>query len=226
MKEMSGFSRSQGLMIGIILLAQFWAVGCTPPGALQSGDGTPQVDQNQVPFRGAEAKPSGQGDSLASPDKESAAEAKLPFQDPQNLPAGTLLTVRLKNSISADNPDSNDAFEAVVDQPVVSEGNKLIPPGAVVRGRVESARASHLKGDHGYVLLTLDSIQLAGSRVPVQTSSLFVRGNADQTQTPQSQRPPRQSYASVIRLEKGRRLVFRLTEPLYLAASQRPSTGH
>lgn len=223
---MSGFSRSQGLTVGIILLALVWGGGCTPPGALQSGDGAPQVDQNQVPFRGAEVKPSGQADSSASPDKGSAAEAKLPFQDPQNLPAGTLLTVRLKNSISADSPDSNGAFEAVIDQPVVSEGNKLIPLGAMVRGRVESARASHLNGDHGYVLLTLDSIQLAGSRVPVQTSSLFVRGNAGQTQTPQSQRLPRHSYASVIRLEKGRRLVFRLTEPLYLAASQRPPTGH
>jgi hypothetical protein len=222
MKEMSGFSRSQGLTIGIILLAQFWAVGCTPPGGLQSSDGTPQVDQNQVPFHDVAGRPA-RPDSSASENKGTQPEAKLPFQDPQNLPAGTLLTVRLKNSISGDNPDSNGAFEAVVDQPVVSEGNKLIPLGAIVRGRVESARA---KGDHGYVLLALDSIQLAGSRVPVQTSSLFVRGNADQTQTPRSQGLVRHVSASVIRLEKGRRLVFRLTEPLYLAASQRPPTGH
>src|ERR1700687_1771422 len=177
---MSWFRRSQGLTIGTILLSMLWAVGCAPPGGLQS-DGTPQVDQNQVPFHDVAGRPA-RSDSSASENKGTEPEAKLPFQDPQNLPAGTLLTVRLKNSISADNPDSKGAFEAVVDQSVVSEGNKLIPLGAIVRGRVESARASHLKGDHGYFLLTLDSIQLAGSRVPVQTSSLFVRGNADQTQ--------------------------------------------
>ena len=222
---MSGFSRSHVPTIGIILLTLFWAVGCAPPGALQTGDGAPQVDQSQVPFRDVGGKPSGR-ESSPEPDKGSDPAAKLPFQDPQNLPAGTLLTVRLKNSISVNNPDSNGAFEAVVDQPVVSEGDMLIPLGAMVRGRVESARASHLKGDHGYVLLTLDSIQLAGSRVSLQTSSLFVRGNADLTQTPRGQDLPRHVSASVIRLEKGHRLVFRLTEPLYLAASQRPPTGH
>jgi hypothetical protein len=220
---MSWFRRSQGLTVGTILLSMFWAVGCTPPGGLQGSDGTSQVDQNQVPFHDVEGKPA-RPDSSASEDKGTEPEARLPFQDPQSLPAGTLLTVRLKNSVSADNPDLSGAFDAVVDQSVVIEGNKLIPLGTMVSGRVESARASNLKGDHGYVLLTLDSIQLAGSRVPVQTSSLFVRGNAHQTHTPQDLR--RHASASVIGLEKGRRLIFRLTEPLYLAASQRSPADH
>jgi hypothetical protein len=220
---MSWFRRSQGLTIGTILLSMLWAVGCTPPGGLQSGD-APQVDQNQVPFHDVEGKSAHSGDSLADQGKASEPDAKLPFQDPQNLPAGTLLTIRLKNSVSTDNPESSGAFNAVVDQPVLIEGSNLIPLGTMVSGRVESTRASNLKGDHGYVLLTLDSIQLGGSTVPVQTSSLFVRGNANQTQTPQHL--PRPTSASVIRLEKGRRLIFRLTEPLYLAASQRPPANH
>lgn len=221
---MSWFRRSQSLTVGAILLSMLWAVGCAPPGGLQSGEGAPQVDQNQVPFHDVEGKSAHPGDSPADQGKGEEPEAKLPFQDPQNLPAGTLLTVRLKNSVSANNPGLSGAFDAVVDQPVMIEGNKLIPLGTLVSGRVESTRASNLKGDHGYVLLTLDSIQLGGSTVPVQTSSLFVRGNANQTQT--SQHLPRPTSASVIRLEKGRRLIFRLTEPLYLAASQRPPANH
>ncbi len=109
-------------------------------------------------------------------------ETALPFHDPQNLPAGTLLTVRLKNPISAENPGANGTFEAVVDEPVVIEGNKLVPRGAIVAGRVESARASKLKRNRGYVRLALDSIHLAGANLPIQTSSLFVRGNAGDPQ--------------------------------------------
>jgi hypothetical protein len=224
---MSRFRGHRGLTIGtILLLTLLWAAGCTSPGGLQSGDGTPPVDQNQVPFHDGDARPSPPSDSSAAPDQGSKTETDLPFRDPQNLPAGTLLTVRLKNSVPAENPDSNGTFEAVVDQPVVIEGNKLVPLGTMVSGRVESARASNLKSNRGYVRLTLDSIQLAGLKVPVQTSSLFVRGNAGQTQTPQSQVLPSDASATLIRLEKGRRLVFRLTEPAYVAASQRVRADH
>lgn len=141
----------------------------------------------------------------------------LPFQNPRSLPAGTLLTVRTKNSISAENPGTNGTFEAMVDQPVIIDGNQLVPLGATVLGRVESARASNLKRNRGYVRLTLESIQLAGSDVPVQTSSLFVRGRAGLTQT---------SESPVVRLERGRRLVFRLTEPVDVATAQHSPTDH
>jgi hypothetical protein len=208
---MRQFRRPGGLAIGIILLALVGTDGCAPPDGLQAGNGTTQAEQHKVPFQDAGAKPSRPGDSPAAQD-HGMPETDLPFQDPQNLPAGTLLTVRTKNSISAENPDANGTFEAIVDQPVVIEGNQLVPLGTMVSGRVESARASNLKRNRGYVRLTLETIQLAGLNVPVQTSSLFVRGHAGQTRPEQS---------PIVRLEKGRRLVFRLTEPVEVAASQR-----
>jgi hypothetical protein len=62
----------------------------------------------------------------------------------------------------------------------------------------------------GYVRLTLDSIDIAGKNTRLQTSSLFARGN-----------PASQNAAlGLITLEKGRRLTFRLTEPVYLALEQ------
>ncbi len=222
---MSRFRGPRGLTIGI-LLALLWAAGCAPPDGLHSGEGTPQADQPQVPFHDGDGKLSRPGDSSAGQDNGLKPETDLPFQYPQNLPVGTLLTVRLKNPISAENPDANGTFEAVVNQPVVIEGNKLVPIGTMVSGRVESARVSNLKRDHGYVRLTLDSIYISGLKLPVQTSSLFVRGNAGQTQTLQSQVLSGQDSSLVIRLEKGRRLVFRLTEPVYVAASQRAPADH
>lgn len=224
---MSRFRRPRGLTIWPMLLALVWAAGCARPAGLQSGDGAAHADQHPVPFHDGEGTPvARQGGAPAAQDSSLNPETGLPFHDPQNLPAGTLLTVRLKNPISAENPGANGTFEAVVDEPVVIEGNRLVPRGATVAGRVESARASNLRRNRGYVRLALDSIHLAGVNLPIQTSSLFVRGNAGDTQVPQGDVPqgdvPQSgASAAVIRLEKGRRLTFRLAEPAYVAASQR-----
>ncbi len=213
---MRRFPATRSLTIGTVLLALFGAVGCAPPDGLPSADGTSQPEQHKVPFHEADGKaPS--PNSVLTQDKGPTPETDLPFQEAQSLPAGTLLTVRTKSPISAENPEANGTFEAMVDQPVVVEGNQLVPLGAMVSGRVESARASNLRRSSGYVRLTLESVHLAGSNVPVQTSSLFVRGRASLTSGPHSQ---------VVRLERGRRLVFRLTEPMDVSAGQRPPADH
>jgi hypothetical protein len=136
------------------------------------------------------------------------------------------LTVRLKNPISAENPAAEETFEAVVDEPIEIDGNKLVPRGAPVAGRVESARASNVRRDRGYVRLALNAIDLAGASLPIQTSSLFVRGNAGDTQVWQGKDPQNHAYFAVVRIEKGRRLTFRLTQPVYVAAPQRTLAGH
>jgi len=217
---MSRFRRPHGLTIWPMLLALAWTVGCARPAGLQSDDAAAHADPHTVPFHdGATAvHPADSSTLLGNPLNP---ETGLPFQDSKNLPAGTLLTVRLKDPISAENPDANLPFEAIVDEPVVIEGNKLVPRGVTVSGRVESTRASNLKRNRGSVRLTLDSIHLSGATLPIQTSSLFVRGNASDGHVPPNEGPQSEDSAAVIRLEKGRRLTFRLSEPVYVAASQR-----
>ena len=223
---MSRFRGPRGLSVGTILLTLLCAAGCARPSGLQTGEDAAQPDQHQVPFHDGDGTPPRPGDSSAAQDNRLKPEADLPFHEPPNLPAGTLLTVRLKNPIFAENPGSNGTFDAVVDQPVVIDGNKMIPLGATVSGRVESAQASHQKRNRGYVRLTLRSIHLAGLNLPLQTSSLFVRGSARLTQFEQTQVRQGGTAAAVIQLEKGRRLVFRLTEPVFVAASRRAPADH
>ena len=117
------------------------------------------------------------------------------------LPAGTLLTVRLKTSVYASTSPSEGSFEAVVELPVVVDGSTIIPKGASVAGHVESAQTSKIKPNRGYVRLALQSVDLGDRRVPVQTASLFAR------EAPLADQP-----ISVIHLEKGRRLTFRLAQ--------------
>lgn len=139
----------------------------------------------------------------------------LPFRDGQSLPAGTLVTVRLKDPIAAQSPGYSGVFDAVVDEAVAADGNPVLPRGANVAGRVESAQASGLRRNGGSVRLTLESVKIGDRELPIQTSSLFVHGNT--VETPAAGGAP---SAQVVRLESGRRLTFRLTEPLSLVSPQ------
>ncbi len=217
-------NKIRDLALGAVLLALVMAAGCAPPGGLQhdaDADST-QPEPHHVPFHAGDQSTSAnpRPDASEALDNGLRPATGLPFRDPESLPSGTLLTVRLKEGISADNPDASATFEAVVDDSVVIDGNTLVARGATVAGRVESARASNVKRHRGYVRLTLDSIDIAGRDLPVQTSSLFARGNARETPDSVSDGSP-----NVIHLEKGRLLTFRLTEPVYLA-SQRSISSH
>jgi hypothetical protein len=211
---MSRFRAPLGLPIWLALLSLLVDAGCSRPAGLNSAEsGT--TDPLQVPFRDADGKVAADSTanvSSASLDKPTKVETDLPFRDSQNLPAGTLLTVRLKNPVSADSPEASGTFEAVVDEAVTVEGNTLVPRGTSVAGRVESARTSKVKGN-GYVRVTLDSIAIAGKDLHLQTSSLFARGNV----------AGRGPTLDPLTLEKGRRLTFRLTEPAYVVQPSSPN---
>jgi hypothetical protein len=202
-----------------MLLPLLLAGGCSSPTGLRSDDSAAQAGQHQVPFQGGDGSaPANTPFSAPGQDHSGNAETGLPFRDDQTLPAGTLLTVRLKSPISADNPGASGTFEAVVDEPLLMDGNTLIPRGASATGRVESVRSSNVRRNRGYVRLILNSIDVAGRELPVQTSSLFARGDFGDA-------PDSGDVSAVIHLEKGRRLTFRLTEPVYLA-SQRAIPAH
>ena len=223
---MSWFCRPRGrtiwpMLLPLVLLHLFLlaASSCSRPEGWRSDDSGAQTGQPPAPFQDETGNATSHV-SAAAPDHTNS-EAGLPFRDDQSLPAGTLLTVRLKNPISAEDPASaRGTFEAVVDEPLVVNGNILVPRGASAAGRVESARSSNVKRNRGYVRLILDSIDVSGRDLPVQTSSLFARGIFDDATAGEASTPP-----AVIRLEKGRRLTFRLTESVYVA-NQRTIPAH
>src|SRR5579859_424610 len=215
-------SRFRGLRPAIWLLSLplLLEAACSRPVDLRSDQGSAQAGQPQAPFQDGSAADSARSTLTPIQEHSAVPENALPFRDDQNLPAGTLLTVRLKSPISAENPAASGTFEAIVDEPLIVDGNTLVPRGASVEGRVESARAFKSKGNRAYVRLILNSIDLAGRNLPVQTSSLFARGALDAA-TPAGAG----NSAPAVYLERGRRLTFRLTEPVYLA-SQRPNLAH
>jgi len=202
-----------------LLLFATLAVSCSRPLTPRPEDSS-QSDQGQAPFQSAASTPGASAPEVspAGHSNRPNSEAALPFRVGQDLPAGTLLTVRLKDAISSNYSGESLPFGAVVDEPVRVEGATLLPIGVTVAGRVESAHTSLVKHSRSYIRLTLDAIDLNGRQLPVQTSSLFVHGNASQTAPSVGE-----NSSQVIHLESGRRLTFRLTEPVSIASAPPPS---
>ncbi len=211
---MSFVSQFCGQTTCLILLALLGVSGCNGPASVPSDESSAPTDQHQAPFHDEASQPVVSSSAkLLNASDQAAKPDTLPFQD-ENLPPGTLVTVSLKGPISAGSASMHNTFDAVVDEPVVIGGNTVIARGTIVSGRVQSVRTSKVEPYRGYICLALASIHVGGIEVPVQTADLYARQSLTTSKS-----------SSVIRLEKGRRLTFRLTEPAYVS-SQRAQSAH
>ncbi|HVN20269.1 MAG TPA: hypothetical protein VMU05_15900 [Dongiaceae bacterium] len=205
MYPMSGLARSRALIVSILPIV---LCSCYRPSPNVPAEGLRQA--SQTPF---EAEPAGNVNALRSTSAEESADSRgLPFQNSQTLPPGSLLTVTLRAPIVASTV-AKDSFEAVIDSPVILAGNRVIPQGTRASGRMEFSHVSKLRPDRAYVRLALNSVCIDGTWVPIQTANLFVR-----------QLPQNTPGAGAMGVENGRRLTFRLTEPLFFAAQRAPAT--
>lgn len=122
----------------------------------------------------------GIGDQPASANQDSQAAQHLPFSGNQALVVskGTPIYIRLDRTISSNTAQAGDSFTAVLDEPLEVEGRTVVPKGTKVTGNVVAARESGRLHNAGYLRLTLSSLSLNGKEVPIQTSSIFVKGGS------------------------------------------------
>jgi len=150
----------------VLVMVVALAVGCARQPNAQGADEKAQAgDDQKLPF-----------DHDAQKNGISPTGSLVPM--PSSLPAGTPLTIRLQSGVSSASSHSGDTFDAVLDEPVIIQGQTVVPRGATVTGRVVEAKASGHLQDPGYLRLTLDKISISGKAVAVQTSSLFVKGGS------------------------------------------------
>ena len=104
----------------------------------------------------------------ASGGAKKGGEAK-PARQAITIPEGTVITVRLGETLSSKESQAGQGFSATVSEPVTVEGKTVIPEGATARGSVVDAKSmGHFKG--GALLeVKLDSVTIEGKDTPVQT---------------------------------------------------------
>ena len=212
------------MVLGFLIragLTVIWATGCSrqiaAPGSTATGN------RSQLPF------------DRVSDNGGVSPTAGFSFD---GIPAGTEVTIQLQVALSSANSRAGDTFEAVLEEPLVVAGRTLATRGTPVTGSVVAAKASGSLHDAGYLRLTLTSISLNGKSIPLHSSSIFAKGAPDEKRkTPTMQRSGVDDDGAVVesaqdsgngtgspihpnrgnvRFSTGRRLTFRLAQPLHL----------
>ncbi len=162
------------LSLSLVLAATLLIAGCARlPGSAQASNSpdaeTPAPADSSAPFSGG---------TTNAADKGGVFSRFEPSTPTYAIPAGTPVTIRLQTAVSSAVSRPGDAFEAVLDAPLVVDGKVLAERGAAASGRVVAARQSGRLHHPGYLRLTLSSVSVNGHAVPVQTSSIFVEGGS------------------------------------------------
>jgi len=115
------------------------------------------------------------------------------------LPEGTPIPVRLQTGLSSATAHPGDTFNAIVDEPVVVDGQTLVGRGATATGRVLEVKASAIGHDSaqessrdsshdrpsregssepGYLRIVLVSLNVGSKAIAIETSSIFAKGGS------------------------------------------------
>lgn len=119
--------------------------------------------------------------AVEPPDEHAAAPAVAPPQPPPPpppppqpivIPAGTVLTVRVGQTLSSKTSQAGQTFLATTAQPVSVRGLSAIPSGSTVSGTVITAKAKGRFKGEGELSLALASITVKGQTYNIQTEVL------------------------------------------------------
>ena len=112
------------------------------------------------------------------PAPEPAARAK-----PVNVPAGTVVNVRLTQPIEVDASHAGQTFKAIVDDPVMIGGSIVIPRGAsAVVQAVQVQQSGTMKGSDK-ISLKMNSIGFGGMVYQVATQYVETKGKGEGKRT-------------------------------------------
>ncbi len=91
---------------------------------------------------------------------------------PTVIPAGTTLTVRLGETISAKTASAGQAFHGTLARAVSIDGREVIPAGAAASGEVTEAQSQGKLKGAGILAVHLTSVEIQGKSYDVSTSSV------------------------------------------------------
>jgi hypothetical protein len=143
-----------------------------------SGDLTPQTEyQEPAPQEPAPAptRPASSGSSTR-PRPRPSTPAPEPAPEPAGtrVPSGTPLVVSTDAKISSETATEGDTWTGVVKNPVVVDGETVIPAGSTVTGVVSGAMAAE-RGSRAFLVLAVRSINVGGRdySVSARTDSII-----------------------------------------------------
>ena len=190
--------------LAIVLLMLSFISACGRPTSDSGGNASSSADSQKLPF---DRQPRSTGIS--------PSQSLIPSAN--KLPEGTPIPTRLQSALSSASAHPGDTFGAIVDEPVVVDGQTLIDRGTPATGRVLEAKPSANSLAPGYLRIVLVSLDVGGRPVKIETSSIFAKGGVHEERnraTGAASAVSRKDRDIVFGID--RRLTFRLTQTIDL----------
>jgi hypothetical protein len=165
--------------LGLLTLAcylTFTAVACTSKPPANDANSATTTDSNNPNNSAANGAAPNDNGSATSTAKGSAAKGAMASREaapaPIVIPTGTVLTVRLAETLSSKESQAGQGFSAMLAEPVEAEGKTVIPSGATASGTVVAAHAAGKFKGASLLQIKLNSITVGGKQRSIQTSSV------------------------------------------------------
>jgi hypothetical protein len=159
--------RFTALTLGLYLC--FAVLGCNKPAAPPDSSSSPSsTDSSNSSSSNSAANPGAPGASMSKSTMSMKPEAARALV----IPAGTVVTVRLGQTVGSKVSTAGQTFTATVATPVTVEGRTAIPSGAGASGTVVDAKPLGRFKGAATLELRLTSINVGGADQPVSTSAV------------------------------------------------------
>lgn len=167
------------------------AQGAEPSAPTESARTQPAARATAGPRAASHRAETAQPTAAAESSRPSSADSTSTPQPPPvpprpvtiTIPSGTVITVRMIDSIDSSRNRPGEDFAASVNNPVVVDGQVIIPQGADARVRLVEARTSgHMTG-RSELQLQLVGIAIGGQTYSVESTTYQQVGTSRGTQT-------------------------------------------
>jgi hypothetical protein len=160
-------TRLTALTLGLYL--SFAVLGCNKPAAPPDSSASPSSSDGSSSSAAPNGDAAGSGSAMS---KTAMSNMKPEPARPLVVPAGTVLTVRLGQTVGSKISSAGQTFTATLASPVVVDGKTAIPSGAAASGTVVDAKPlGRFKGGAS-LQLRLTSIAIGGADQSISTSSV------------------------------------------------------
>ena len=142
-----------------------------PAAAPESSAQTPQPEMAAVTPPPAPAAPAPAPEPVAPP------PPPKPVAKTVILPEGTVIPVRMIDTLDSQNTPPNQSFRATLAGDLIADGMVALPQGTTVIGRVVDAKdAAHFKGS-ALLSIELTAVDSRGRNIPLVTDTYTKEGN-------------------------------------------------
>ena len=169
--------RSRLGLLTLVCYLTFTVVACTAkPPANDANNATTTDNGTNVANNADNGAAPGSGNSgggaMAPRGSMAQDKGSVPASRPIVIPAGTVLTVRLGETLSSKQSEAGQTFSATVAEPVEANGKTVIPSGVTATGTVVAAHAAGKFKGASLLQIKLNSVTIGGRQRSIETSSV------------------------------------------------------